>query len=223
MAETFCLLPDGEPRNKTPIICHRRSIRWPRLHHRKGWCFPSWTFKGITNKMLNYGLRRLKTGEKAIFYHAVWAKQPHFMTETYPVSHHTIQWRLCHRNGWSFPFWTSKGTTNKMSLASQTKKQDKMTVVSPYWSETTASYDRVKNFKRVFSEGRYSGHLATSRKTVVQGFDKRESLWKRGGGGCGRKGKIFLQKGFLSPPKTFVWWGGCAKGVRSGRKQPPTR
>ncbi len=114
MAETFCLLPDGEPRNKTPIICHRRSIRWPRLHHRKGWCLPSWTFKGITNKMLNYGLRRLKTGEKAIFYHAVWAKQPHFMTETYPVSHHTIQWRLCHRNGWSFPFWTSKGTTNKM-------------------------------------------------------------------------------------------------------------
>ena len=27
---------------------------------------------------------------------------------------HTMQWRLCHRNGWSFPSWTSKGTTNKM-------------------------------------------------------------------------------------------------------------
>ena len=150
----------GEPRNKTPIICRRRSIRWPRLHQRKGWCFPS---------------------------------------------------------------WTSKGTTNKMPLASQTKKQDKMTAFSPYWSETTASYDRAKNFKRVFSERRYSGHLATSRKTVEQGFDKRESLWKRRGGGCGRKGKIFLQKNFLFPPKAFIWWGDYAKGVRSGRKQPPTR
>ena len=61
----YCLM--GEPRNKTPIICRRRSIRWPRLHQRKGWCFPSWTSKGTTNKMLNYGLHRLKTGEKVIF------------------------------------------------------------------------------------------------------------------------------------------------------------
>ena len=46
-------------------------------------------------------------------------------------------------------------------------------------NETTTFYDRTKNFKHVFSERRYSGHLATSRKTVEQGFDKRESLRKK--------------------------------------------
>ena len=100
-------------------------------------------------------------------------------------------------------------------------KESRMFTISG--NETATSYDRAKNFKHVFLERRYSGRLAASRKTVEQGFDKRESLWKRGGGGCGRKGKIFLQKNFLSPPKAFVWWGGCAKGIRSGRKQPPTR
>ena len=43
--------------------------------------------------MLNYGLHRLKTGEKAIFYHAVEANQAYFMAEAYPVSspHYTVK------------------------------------------------------------------------------------------------------------------------------------
>ena len=97
--------------------------------------------------------------------------------------------------------WSSKGTTNKMPLASQTKKQDKMTAFSPYWSETTASYDRAKNFKRVFSERWYSGRLAASRKTVEQGFNKRESLWKRRGGAVEGKEKSFSRKGSFPLPR----------------------
>ena len=108
---------------------------------------------------------------------------------------------VCHRKWLMFLSWSSKGTTNKMPLASQTKKQDKTTAFSPYWSETTASYDRVKNFKRVFSEGRYSGRLAASRKTIVQGFDKRESLWKRRGGAVEGKEKSFSRKGSFPLPR----------------------
>ena len=66
---------------------------------------------------------------------------------------------------------------------------------------TTTFYDRTKNFKHVFSERRYSGHLATSRKTVEQGFDKRESLWKRGGGAVEGKEKSFSRKGSFPLPR----------------------
>ena len=68
-------------------------------------------------------------------------------------------------------------------------------------NETTTFYDRTKNFKHVFSERRYSGHLATSRKTVEQGFDKRESLWKRGGGAVEGKEKSFSRKGSFPLPR----------------------
>lgn len=68
-------------------------------------------------------------------------------------------------------------------------------------NETTTFYDRTKNFKHVFSERRYSGHLATSRKTVEQGFDKRESLWKRGGGAVEEKEKSFSRKISFSLPR----------------------
>ena len=60
-----------------------------------------------------------------------------------------------------------------------------------------------------------------------EGFDKDESIWRKGDGVWGRGEEPFLRKvpsplphtPSSHPPKIFDWWGGCAEGVRSDGKK----